>query len=58
MKREYSSPATTIVIVTASTIATSNGVGSSLDIEYGGIDAEGSLVPETKICRNIWDEEW
>ena len=28
------------------------------EIGYGGVDNIGSVIPETKVHSNIWDEEW
>lgn len=59
MKKKYNTPIMCIVkIQNTMPLATSGVKAESYGIGYGGVDNDGSVIPETKQIRNVWDEEW
>ncbi len=59
MKKIYNSPQTIVVKIQQSLPLATSGVrgGDPYDIDYGGVDNDGSIIPETK-HYNVWDDEW
>lgn len=59
MKIIYNSPQTTVVKIQQSLPLAMSGVSSNspYDIDYGGVDNDGIIIPETK-HNSIWDDEW
>ena len=59
MKKTYIIPQTWIdlVQVESNLAVFSDGVSSD-GIGYGGVDTDGTVTPETKRRRDVWDEEW
>lgn len=62
MKKNYIIPQICVVLLQhKSHLALSGGINGSLgdnDIDYGGVDLDGSIIPDVKIYRSIWDDEW
>ncbi len=62
MKRTYIIPKICVVMLQHNShIALSygvNGVMGDDDIGYGGVDLDGSVIPDVKFHNNIWDDEW
>jgi len=60
MKKTYITPATAVFTITAGSLLTtaSQGVTSKdYDIDYGGIDENGTQVPGTRRRKDLWDDE-
>jgi hypothetical protein len=59
MKKIYYSPEATIVKIEQILPLATSGVGSddNYDIDYGGIDDDGTVIPEARE-GHIWGEEW
>lgn len=62
MKRTYINPQVCVVLVQhESYLAYSGGVNGVIggdDIDYGGVDIGGSVIPDAKLHHDIWDDEW
>lgn len=62
MKRTYINPQMCVVqIQHTSHLALSGGVrgvAGDDDIDFGGMDFDGSVIPDVKLHHNIWDDEW
>ena len=57
MKKEYISPSTDVTVTRAGTLMTASGVSDSdRDIDYGGVDEEGSKDPASR-RKSLWDDE-
>lgn len=50
MKKIYNSPEITVVKIQQVMPLATSGVGSEdpFDIDYGGVDIDGTIIPETK----------
>lgn len=58
MKKTYIIPQTCVDLAQCeSLVAISGGVNGN-DIGFGGVDTDGTVVPEVKPHRDVWDEEW
>ena len=59
MKKTYIIPRTCIDLVEVEShlAVFSDGVSSD-GIGYGGVDTDGTVVPETKRHQGVWDKEW
>ena len=61
MKKKYICPEFITVYLQGTQMISLSGIGNSTyNIEYGGVDEDGSMDPSVKIiCDiNIWDDEW
>lgn len=62
MKKSYMSPRTCIFpLQHRAHIAVSGGtygITGYDGIDFGGIDLDGSTIPDVKVRKSIWDEEW
>ena len=62
MKKTYIIPDMCVVqIQQESHLACSGGVNGLIggdDIDYGGFDLGGSIIPDAKPHHDIWDDEW
>jgi len=58
MKKEYTSPVAVIINVsTAQPLNTSGVYEKEGRIDYGGVDTEGTVIPNARRRRrNVWDE--
>lgn len=57
MKKTYIIPQTWVDQAQCESLVAISGVGSD-DIGYGGVDTDGTVVPETKRHQGVWDKEW
>ena len=58
MKKIYLQPSCVMVETNLnSMICGSQGVTSEKDIDYGGVDEEGTKDPASRQYRNEWEEE-
>ena len=58
MKKNYIIPQICVVLMQHKSHLALSGVVGNNDIDFGGIDIDGSVIPDVKIHNNIWDEEW
>lgn len=63
MKKSYISPQAFVITMQHEAHIAVSGrsyglTGYEDGIDFGGIDLDGSIVPDVKISKSIWDEEW
>ena len=61
MKKTYIIPCLNLMQAQAEQMLAYSGVISNnndINIDYGGIDLDGSVTPDVKQHKNIWDDEW
>ena len=62
MKKTYFAPeiqtiSTLLVMPLASSGVRGNGDGPASDINYGGVDEQGTKDPASRRHRNVWEDE-
>lgn len=61
MKKQYITPTTAAVVAIATdavlTTASRGVISEEFDIDYGGIDEDGTQVPGARLHHSIWDDE-
>ncbi|MCR4918358.1 MAG: hypothetical protein K5928_00875 [Prevotella sp.] len=55
--KQYVTPSTTIETDDMSTMLCSSPVFSGKGIGYGGVDDDGTMEPEARRHRDLWDDE-
>lgn len=58
MKRVYIQPTTeTVMVRQTMMICGSKDITSDKGIDYGGVDEEGTIDPEARRHRDVWEDE-
>ena len=57
MKKKYNTPEMSIVGLQYTRLLANSDVWSDVGLGYGGVDDDGSLIPETRE-NNILDDDW
>ena len=57
IKKMYVAPATSCDIVSEEGMLCSSPVYSDYGLGYGGVDDDGTIDPESRRHRGLWDDE-
>ena len=57
MKKTYIIPQISVDQAWCESLVAISGVSSD-EIGYGGVDTDGTIVPEVKRHHDVWDDEW
>lgn len=57
MKKEYFAPQTLVVRTETEQLLSGSGIQSNYDIDYGGIDEDGTKEPAARRQNVAWDDD-
>ena len=57
MKKKYSTPGMTMVELQHTGPLANSDISSDYGLGYGGVDGDGSVIPESRE-NDIWDDNW